>query len=102
MSCPGKLIEKLFKDKEVYILVNCFGQETLEFSQFGIDNKYFISGLVIKYHDDCGVLELQNHKHESFYLAEDNIDVFYDPSINIFESINTIVKTGRQLHKPIK
>jgi hypothetical protein len=102
MNQPGILIERLFKGKEVYILVNCFIRESLDFSQFQVENPNFISGLVIKYHDDCGVLELRNSRGQSFYLSDGNIDLFYDPSVNIVESINTIIRTGKQLHRPIK
>jgi hypothetical protein len=102
MAKPGKLILKLFKDKEVDILINCFSEETLEFGGYSIGNRYVLSGLVIAYHEDCGILELQNHAKQPLYLSEDYIDAFYAPGFNILSSLNTIIKTGKQLKKPFK
>lgn len=102
MSCPGRLIEKLFKNKCIDIFISNFGEERLELSQFSIANKMIIHGKVIQYHEDCGILELENHIGQNFYINDENIDMFFEAGIKIIESIGTIILTGKKLKKQIE
>ena len=99
MSSLGKMIEKLFKDRMVDIFISNFDGERLEFSQFSISNKYILTGKVIKYHDEFGVLELENSERQKIYVNDRNIDCFFDPEVNITHSVGVMIPTGKKLKK---
>ena len=101
MSSLGKLIEQLFKGQAVDIFISNFDGEVLEMSQFSISNKYILTGKVIKYHDEFGVLEIENSKLEKIYVNDRNIDCFWEPGIKITESIGVMIPSGKRLKKNI-
>ena len=101
MAAPGKLIEKLFKDNEIRILISNFEGETLELAQFSLSNKYILCGIVVKYYDEFGILEIKNHANQSIYINEENIDCFFDPTVNISKSINVMIPSGKKLKRDI-
>lgn len=99
MSSLGKMIEKLFKDQMVDIFLSNFDGERVELSQFSVANKYILTGKVIKYHDEFGVLELENHALQRIYVNDRNIDCFFDPEVNITHSIGVMIPSGKKLKK---
>lgn len=98
----GKMIEKLFAGKEVHLMVSNFCGETIELSQFSIENKYVLHVFVVKYHDDCGILETENFKGQKIYLNADHIDCFFAPDVNIVQSIATMIPSGKKLKVDFK
>lgn len=102
MASPGKLIEKLFFGRCVEIFIANFDGERIDLSQFSIANKYIVHGKVIKYYDDCDVLELENHQGKSFYINSNNIDAFWEPGLKIMESIGVMIPSGKKLKKDLE
>ena len=99
MSSLGKLIEILFKGRKVDIFISNFDGEVLEFSQYSISNKYILTGVVIKFHDEYGVLEIENDKLQKIYVNEKMIDCFWEPGINVVDSMGVMIKSGKKLKK---
>jgi hypothetical protein len=95
----GKMIEKLYQGKEVHLFIANFGAEHIQLSQVEIESKYYLHGLVIQFHDEFGVLELETHEGKHIYVNQDNIDAFFDPDVNLSSSIGVMIKSGKRLKR---
>lgn len=98
MAQIGKFLEKKFLNKEVEFYTG-FDSEWIDYSDTNTINGAIICGVFREYDEECGVITLSSvHDGTLFYVAEDTIEMIWEPGLKIVKTIKTMINTGQKLY----
>ena len=100
MAQIGKFIYSRFHNRTIEFTLDRTS-EWVEYSDHTAINETVMSGVVLNYDEDSGVISFSSvDGHDEFYISEDNISVFWEAGrFKLLKHAGNVLNTGRKYKK---